>query len=407
MRELLVAVGVQPRTVFAEHVCQQHFGVEAGQGRLRQYLRNVHACMLAPMSLVAIDCRFGSRHAGLGTFTREIVRALQLRNDPWRYVLFVRSKKEEWLADVGKAAEVVELDCPHYSLKEQFAVPSLLKKLRANALYSPQFNVPLHCPVPFVPTVHDLILHHYPNTTSPMKRMGYFLLMAHAIKHAAAVLTVSKATKADIVRAYGQRYEESVTVAHPGVSAAFTLSSAESIRAVRERHGIAGPYFVYVGNAKQHKNVQTLIDAFEQSGLSKHQLILVTGGAEAVRLRLTDRVRVLPGIPDADLVPLLGGADACVSATLAEGFGLPMLEAMACGCPVVATDIPAVREVCGDVAVLMRPSAEGLAEGMRHVITLDRATLSARGIAHTRNFSWVVTASATAELLAWAMRDGK
>ncbi len=359
------------------------------------------------MSLIAIDCRFGSKHGGLGTFTREIVKALQKRNDPWRYVLIVGSPDEPWLKEVGASAERVALGVPHYSIAEQFAMPKLLKKLKADVLYVPHFNAPLKCPVPFVTTIHDLILHHYPNQAPFHKRAAYHLLMSHAIKNAAGVLAVSKTTKHDIVVAFGDRYAEEVTVAHPGVAPIFVPASADAIRAVRERHAIAGPYLIYVGNAKQHKNVQTLIDAFAMSGLQSHQLVLVTGGPEAKRLRLSDRVRMLPDVAEADLPGLLSGADACVSATLAEGFGLPMLEAMACGCPVLATEVPAVREVCGEAAVLTRTTDEALAEGMKRILSMPCEELAKKGIAHAHGYSWVATAAATAEVLAWAMRDGK
>lgn len=348
------------------------------------------------MPRIAIDCRFAGEHAGLGTFTREIVLALLSRNEPWEYVLLVQSVGQDWLGPARSKAEVVQLACPHYSVAEQFALPKLLKSLNADVLFSPQFNAPLYCPVPFVVTVHDLILHHFPNNASFLRRMGYFLLMSHAMKDSAGVITVSHATKSDIVRAYGEHLADKIIVAHPGVSKTFAPADDEAQQQVRRRHGIDGRFLVYVGNAKQHKNVQRLIDAFTEAQLPEHQLLLVTGGREAASLRLAPRVRLLPGISHHDLPALYTAADGFLSASMAEGFGLPMLEAMACGCPVLATDIPAVREVCGEYAVLVRPASDTLAGDIRKLLQLDRAVVAARGIRHAEGFAWMATASIVA-----------
>lgn len=351
------------------------------------------------MSRVVIDCRFAGLHGGLGTYTREVVSALLRRNDACEYRLLLLPDDPLWFP-ARSGVDVLRTTAAHYSLAEQFLLPSLLRRAGATAYYAPQFNVPLYCPVPFVVTVHDLILHRFPNAASLPRRLAYRLLLKHAITAASGILAVSQATKDDILLHYGARYANRVKVAHPGIATMFAPADASAVADARMRHGITGQYLLYVGNAKQHKNVQMLLDAFGAAALPAYTLVVVSAGPEVARLRLPSGVRVLSHVPQADLPALYTGASACVSATLAEGFGLPMLEAMACGCPVLATDVPAVREACGQWAHLVPPTADALAAGMRSVIARVHGQRSAQAREHAAQFSWDTTAAQVATMLA-------
>lgn len=350
------------------------------------------------MTTVVVDCRFAGLHGGLGTYTRETVAALLRRSDPWKYVLLAKRNDVSWARSAG-ASDVVYADAAHYSVQEHIVVPKILRRVQASAFYAPQFNVPLWLPVPLAVTVHDLILHRFPNAASFPRRMAYRLLMRHAVRSATGIVAVSQATKDAIAEHYGQQVAAKTVVAHPGVAAAFVPATDAAVADARKRYGIGGAYLLYVGNAKQHKNVQQLIDAFSLAALPGCSLVLVTAGPEATALRLAPGVRVLSSVPQQDLPALYTGAAACVSATLAEGFGLPMLEAMACGCAVLATDIPAVREACGGHARLVAPTADALAQGMRDILSPhSRVTLDAAR-KHAAGCTWNTTASAVSQLL--------
>ena len=133
---------------------------------------------------------------------------------------------------------------------------------------------------------------------------------------------------------------------------------------IREKFDLQKPFFLYVGNAKQHKNVQMLIDAFQKIGSDAKELILVTGGKEAAHLRLVPGVHILKDVSEADLTALYKEASAFVTASLYEGYCLPVAEALSLGCPVIASDIGAIREIANTRALLIEPTVEAFATAM-------------------------------------------
>ena len=313
---------------------------------------------------VLIDCRFAHTKTGLGRFSRELVKALLRRKDTLEYRLLLAPGPREWLD--GCSVDVVETDIPHYSVAEQVGLPSVIARSGATMLFSLHFNVPWRCPLPYVATVHDLILHRYPNDASVLKRSAYKLLMHRTVRNARHLLTISNFVRGELAHAYGSATLNKTTVVHEGVDGMFVPMSASIVEETRRRHGIARPFFLYVGNAKQHKNVQLLIDAFERSGVDDADLVLVTGGAEAERLHRSDRIRLLQEIGDIDLAALYTAARATVTASLYEGFCLPVLEAQHCGCPVIASNRTAIPEVAGAGALLVEPTEEAFAEAFRN-----------------------------------------
>jgi glycosyltransferase involved in cell wall biosynthesis len=318
------------------------------------------------MPLIAVDCRFASLHAGLGRYTRELMSSLLERDDPWEYILLVRDLQEEWITKLPKAVKTLEAPFPHYSLAEQTKLPGLIREMKANLLFVPHFNAPIFSPVPFVITVHDLILHRFPNRASAWKQVAYRWLMGRSVHKAKAVLTVSTFVAQELKDMYGESATEKMHVTFEGVSPHFSPCSTPHIDVVRAKYGLSLPYFLYVGNAKQHKNVQLLIDAFAATNPQGQELILVSGGSEAKDLKLVPGVRLLPEVSDEDLPALFGGAIAFVTASLYEGFGLPAAEALACGCPVIAADRGPLREVTGGHAMLIEPTIDAFAEAFRN-----------------------------------------
>lgn len=307
------------------------------------------------MSCIAIDCRFATSTAGLGTFTRGIVPPLVRELSGHHVCLLVSSQKEDWLRDIGSHVTTCEVPATHYSVSEQLVIPQRLRQLSADLFYCPHFNVPLFCPVPFVTTIHDLTLHKYPNSASLIKQIAYRFLMRHAVKHAAAVTAVSESTARDIQNTYGR---ESVVIPE-GFDSQFCPMPEEEMKAVLSKYGLFGGYLLYVGGSAEHKNLQVLLDAYEVSG-TETPLVLVSNGKRLRKLRVPSNVSILHGVPHCDLPAIYNGAQCFVTASLYEGFCLPALEARACGTPVIATNVSAIPEVAGAHALLCEPTVTAL-----------------------------------------------
>lgn len=318
------------------------------------------------MTTIGIDARFASVPTGLGRYTRELVPRLLARNDGQRYVVFGPATAKAWLETLPNCA-VRMTDIRHYSPAEQFLMPRVLYKESLDLLFSLHFNVPLYAGVPSVVTIHDLILHRYPNDASFLRRAAYRFLMQRAVRKASAIIAVSDFTKSELSAVYGPSVAAKTTVVHEGVAPLFRARDEDEQRRVQERLGLSAPFFLYIGNAKQHKNVPMLLDAFSRLPDDGTELILVSGGPEADRLTLPSRVRILRAVDDADLPALYSAARAFVTASLYEGFCLPLLEAAACGCPIVAVRGSAVTEVAPAGSVLVGATPEELVTALQQV----------------------------------------
>lgn len=355
------------------------------------------------MHSIGIDCRFASGVGGLGTYTRGIVRALLERNDPWSMTLFVRSRDDSWLKTLPHSSKTFITEAPfsHYSFSEQFRFPAIIRDSGCDLFYSPHFIVPLSCPVPSVLTVHDLILHHFPNESGILKRLAYRFIFDRAVRSASAIVTVSESTKRELLQHYPET-ARNVTVSYPGIDAVMKRANDDEIRRIRQHYQFTKPFLLYVGNCKQHKNVPMLIEAFKQARLSNVDLVLVCGGKECSSLILPDGVRRILDVQESDFAPLYSAALGFVTATLAEGFGLPPVEAMACGTPVLATNRGSISEVCGEHATLVSPTVEALASGMKSIVTDVECKTAARLQAASewaKRYDWTTSAARLATLL--------
>ncbi|MDP6575462.1 MAG: glycosyltransferase family 1 protein [Candidatus Peribacteraceae bacterium] len=305
------------------------------------------------MKTIAIDCRFASTNSGIGRYTRELVSEL-IKSNECNWKLLVKSVSETW----PNGTELIHAPFDHYSLSEQIRLPKLLKESEADLLFSPHFNVPFFCPIPYVITIHDLILHRYPNQSSALKRFAYKLLMSRAVRKSKHIITISNFVLNDIAQTYGRnKIKNKTSVIYEGVSDNFYPRSK-----VEQND----EFFLYVGNAKEHKNVQTLIDAHKQLPDDSPSLVLVCGGTESKKLKINNRVRLISEISDEELPALYSSAKAFVTASLYEGYCLPVTEAQACGCPVIASNKGAIPEVAGNEAKLIEPNIEQLVEAMRN-----------------------------------------
>jgi glycosyltransferase involved in cell wall biosynthesis len=233
-------------------------------------------------------------------------------------------------------------------------------------------------------------------------------LIRRAIRHATRIVTVSDSVRDDIVKALRVDPRRIVRI-HHGVAPRFRPAAPDAIRAFRERRGLARPYLLFVGNLEPRKNLPGLLRAFREVR-RRHAgpLDLVVTGQVAWLSRpllrdlgtedLGESVRTTGFLPPGDLPVLYSGAEAFVFPTLGEGFGLPVLEAMACGTPVITSNLSCLPEVAGDAAVLCDPHAiDSISEAILSILTDPgrREDLVRRGLARAAGFTWERTARET------------
>lgn len=321
------------------------------------------AGILSLMAHFGIDCRFAATGTGLARYTRETVKNLLLLNSGHDFTLFTLKNNEDWLKELAGSFTVSATNIKHYSLKEQLFLPLVLEQSHIDLFYSPHFNVPWRCRLPFIVTVHDLILHRFPNKAGFIKQWAYRNVFLHAINEARSIIAVSDFTAEELDQYFNLK--KPVHVVSEAVSPQIRPQPADVTTNTLNKFGVKKPYFLYVGNAKEHKNVQFLIDSFNDAKITETTLILVTGGKEANHLNFDQRIKVITKVTDQELSALYGAALSFVTASLYEGFCLPIAEARACGCPVIACDIGAVREISGENDLLIKSNKDEFIKAFR------------------------------------------
>ncbi len=264
--------------------------------------------------------------------------------------------------------------------------------------------------IPTVLTVHDLIFHLFPEHH---KRLNFWYLNATMplyCRRAGAIITVSEATKCDLMRLYGVP-ENKITVIHEAAAPHFKPASPEQIAAVRNRYGLPEHYILRVGTIEPRKNLERLLDALQVLQRSDPTIRLVIVGSKGWLYKkffrrletsgLHHTVILTGHVRDTDLPAIYSGARLLVEPSLYEGFGLPLLEAMACGTPVVCSNASSLPEVGGEAAYYFDPHDSGaMAEAIGEVWRDDalRDAMRQRGLIHATQFSWELAARATLEV---------
>lgn len=343
------------------------------------------------MACIAIDCRFASLPVGIGTYTRSLIPRLIEHLSGHHIVLLVRGN-ERWQKDLPNHVTYVTIRAKHYSLLEHFEIPFRLKQVSADLFFCPHFNVPFRCPCPFVTTVHDLILHTYPNQASFHKIFAYRKLMKYAVTHARKIIAVSSFTARSVEKEYG--CGNRLSIVHEGVDKEFSRPSEDACARTLAKYKLQPGYFLYVGGSKEHKNVQLLIDVHAHLNRGT-QLVLVTCGKESRELELRGNVKLICDVGYRELMALYGKARCFVTVSKYEGFCLPVLEARACGCPVIASNVTAIPEVAGPNTVLIPPTRDELRTALKIPPTQSDPV--------DPKYNWEDAASKTADILLSAL----
>ena len=333
---------------------------------------------MTPLVVVDADV-LGRRRTGDETYVLNLLRELAPLAPEAGLRIAAVTRQPSLVPD---GIEAVELGTRSQELRMALTLPRLLRRLGA-ALGHFQYALPLGLPCPAVVTIHDLSFEREPSLMSRKDRFVFRRVVPRAARKAARVLTVSQRTRRDLRDLYGLP-EERIVVTPNGVDPAFTPGNSL----------LRGDYVLVVGAVQERKNPLAALAAADAAGLP----LVVAGPAkdEALARELERRgARVTGYVEQDELASLYRGAACLVQPSRFEGFGLPVLEAMASGTPVVAVPEPALREVAGDAAVWAEEHELG--DGIRRALA-ERERLVAAGLERSRAFSWRETARRTLEV---------
>lgn len=360
---------------------------------------------------VGIDSRLVFYHqAGIGQYILRLTQALARLDRENQYVLFTSRKDKTPIVDQPNFKRQ-KLWTPSHHRFEPAALSIELAPFALDVLHSPDFIPPARLRAKSVITVHDLAFLLFPDfLTRPSAR--YYSRVDIAARKADHIIAVSESTKRDTIRLLGVPPEK-ITVIPEAAHPIFTpIPNEEALERVRARYKLPRNFILFVGTIEPRKNLPTLIRAFHRMRDNyKTDAVLVIAGhrgwlVEEVdqtleETNLGEAVRFLGGVPNEELVYLYNAARVFAFPSRYEGFGLPPLEAMACGTPVVTANVSSLPEVVGDAALLVNPEdVDGLAVAMWRLLSEEnlRRELRAKGIKRAQIFSWERAARATREV---------
>ena len=312
---------------------------------------------------IGIDARLWEQ-TGVGRYIRNLVVYLQKIDKENQYTLFARSKDFENVKSqiTNPNWKIVEANIRWHSIAEQVKFPLILNKEKLDLVHFPYFSVPISYKKPYVVTIHDLIINHFSTGEAstlayPLylgKRASYKFIIKQAAKNAKKIIVPSSATKEEIIdhlKIIGKKISVIPEASDKNLKPQNSNSKSK----------IPGKYFLYVGNAYPHKNLNSLIYAFNKIAKNHQDLRLVlVGYKDFFYKRLeeentSDKIIFYGKATDRELTNLYANAVALVMPSLMEGFGLPVLEAMALKCLVVCSDIPSFREIASNSAIYFDP----------------------------------------------------
>lgn len=354
--------------------------------------------------LIAIDARlWGIEHRGLGRYVQQLVEHSAKIDQATDFILLTNPSNLEAPTGLPHNFKIIPAPWQVYSWPEQILLPRLLNQIKPDLVFFPHFNVPLLVRQPYVVTIHDLILHHYPSsraTTLPkpvywLKILAYRLLLRRVVTRARAIITISQATALDVKKFY------------PKVASKINvIPIAPSPKVEPAVLDLPEKYFLAVGAAYPHKNLEMLCEAF-QSARQLHPEIklIIVGKKDYFMNRLEQELKAKSkddGIifwgqaDDATLATLYAKTIAYLMPSLIEGFGLGPLEAMQYGAKVVVSDLDVFREILGDSARYVdRFNAKAWAEVMFNLLDSKELGNSETKFEVLKKYNWINTAQNT------------
>jgi glycosyltransferase involved in cell wall biosynthesis len=363
---------------------------------------------------IGIDARLYSQ-TGVGRYIRNIIQELAKIDKKNHYVVFLHRSDYDAFKLPNSDWKIKKTDIAWHSLAEQLIFPKLLQEEHCNLIHFPYFSIPIFYRGKFVVTIHDLIMNHFDTghaTSLPiplyrLKRFGYGLVLKHAIVKSQKIITVSEATKREIIDHYHVQNEKIIVTYE---------ASEPPMKSINKPHSLPrispGNYILYVGNAYPHKNLNRLLRVFHTVKSQFPKLHLVLAGRidyfykrleQLVKIQNVPDVIFTGEVDDSKLAWLYSNASCFILPSFMEGFGLPLLEAMSYGCPVLASNIPAVREICDQACIYFDPgNEEDIKDKIIQIINCEnrglRKKLIELGHQQTNKYSWETTVKETLQV---------
>lgn len=351
------------------------------------------------------------RQAGVSRYTEALVRELPSRAPDDSFIVFAPPDRPAPDRGFDPSLQWAHARLPTQSPTvriawEQTVGLAVARRYRLDVLHAPVNVTPVATGCPRVVTIHDLAFHHYPQQYPGAKQRYLRAMTRLSVRRATRVIAVSDATRQDVINLYGCHPDRVITVPN-GVASEFQPLAPDDVAAFRRQEGLAEPFVLFLGTLQPRKNLETLLRAYARVHAETGWKLIVAGAAgwsydpifETARdLGLIEKVRFVGYVAPERLPLWYNAAGMLVYPSLYEGFGLQLVEAMACGTPVIAADSSSLPEVVGNAGLIVGPrDVEGFA---RAIVSLARspelrADLSSRGLKRARYYSWTATADGT------------
>lgn len=346
---------------------------------------------------------------GTEIYLRNLLDAMAARPGAYEFVVFLNEESgrsivpaRPWVYNIQTGVEATSR--PARIIFEQFRLPALCREANIDVLFNPGFTSPVFTSIPSLTAIHDLQHHHHPEYFKPTDLIAWRLLVWASAKHSRQILTISEASREDIHNVYGVPRER-IHIAEPGVEPEFFRLNPKGEE----------PLILCVSTLHPHKNIERLIDAFALFRRNRPEYKLILAGlrgfhADAIERRLhlrgvQQQTTITGWIPREKLIDLYTRARFAVFPSTFEGFGMPVVEAMAAGLPLITSNISPMKDTAGDTALLFPPdSTEALAAAMEHYAADPalRANQAARARQRAQQYTWHRAAARVTEALVTA-----
>lgn len=367
---------------------------------------------------IGLDAR-KLRDGGIGTYIRQLLWSFSTHAGVHEWTALLDPRDLGTVAWPGPRVREVAVRAGKYGLGEHVVVPRAARAAGVDLLHEPHYTLPLGWTGPAVVTIHDLLHLRYPRFFAPGVPLYARLVAGSAVRRARLVIADSAFAKAEIVELLGTDPAR-IRVVPLGVPPGLARRPPEEVAAFRRERALPAGYALYVGVRKPHKNLPLLLEALARLAPAERPPLVLSGrpwepreplARRTAQLGLAGAVHFAGDLRDErELACLYSGAALYVQPALSEGFGLPPLEAMACGTPVLSSTGGALPETVGDAALLLAPRDPGAwAAAIRALLadTARRETLVRAGLARAREFDVARTAAATLAVYEEALRSGR
>jgi len=365
-----------------------------------------------------LSSQSGYRSAGVHQYIYHLINHLGADGEDFRYSVLVGSGKLPPNSTIAQIRSGLDTERAFARiLWEQLIQPSILREIEADLVHGPVFIGPIVSPCPVVITLHDLSFIRFPALFRRGNRLYLTLMTRLSARRASRIIAVSAFTAQEATTLLGVPRER-IDVVHNGLNPMFRPLATSEVESYRRRRRLPKRFILSVGTLEPRKNLKVLVQAFARIR-DGHTNLVIAGGkgwfyeelfAEVETLGLSGEV-IFPGyIPQEELPFLYNAAEVFAYPSIYEGFGLPVIEAQACGTPVICSNGSSLPESAGNAAVMVDTrSVEALADGLSQLVTgsILRGQLRQYGVEHARQFSWRRSAALTSQVYRTALSGGK